>query len=57
MCSLPNTPAVSSTLPADIVDRHAHIPTQIDESDNESAVDTQSDDPFQFDDPPVTAIL
>ena len=29
-----------------------HAPTQFDE---ESAVDTQSDDPFQFDDPPVPA--
>ena len=37
------------------VGTHAHAPTQTDESDTESAVDTQPDDPFQFDDPPVTA--
>ena len=55
MSSAPNTPAVSSTLPTDPVDGHAHVPTQIDESDRESAVDTQSDYPFQFDDPPLTA--
>ena len=34
---------------------HAHVPTRIDESDRESAINKQSDDPFQFDDPPVTA--
>ena len=33
---------------ADPVVAHDHAPTQFDE---ESAVDTQSDDPFQFDDP------
>ena len=37
---------------ADPVVAHDHPPTQFDE---ESAVDTQSDDPFQFDDPPVHA--
>ena len=37
---------------ADPVGAHDHVPTQFDE---ESAVDTQSDDPFQFDDPPVPA--
>ena len=37
---------------ADPVVAHDHAPTQFDE---ESAVDTQSDDPFQFDDPPVPA--
>ena len=37
---------------ADPVVAHDHVPTQFDE---ESAVDTQSDDPFQFDDPPVPA--
>ena len=35
---------------ADPVVAHDHVPTQFDE---ESAVDTQSDDPFQFDDPPA----
>ena len=52
---MPSTCANPSTLPADPVVAHAHVPTQIDDSDKESAVDTQSDDPFQFDDPPVTA--
>ena len=42
---------------ADPVVAHDHVPTQIDESDKESAVDTQSDDPFQFDYPPVTALV
>ena len=37
---------------ADPVVAHDHVPTQFEE---ESAVDTQSDDPFQFDDPPVPA--
>ena len=37
---------------ADPVVAHDHAPTQFDE---ESAVDTQSDDPFHFDDPPVPA--
>ena len=37
---------------AEPVVAHDHAPTQFDE---ESAVDTQSDDPFQFDDPPVPA--
>ena len=55
--SAASTPAVSSTLPADPVGRHAHIPTQIVKSDRESAVDTQSDVPFQFDNPSVTAPL
>ena len=41
---------VSSTLLPDPVFAHDHAPTQFDE---ESAVDTQSDDPFQFDDPPM----
>ena len=54
MSCAPNTLAVSSTLPADPVDRHAHAPTQIDEGDSEPAVDTQSDDPFQCDDSHVT---
>ena len=58
---MPNTFAVPSTLPPDPDDAHSHadpvvahdhVPTQLDE---ESAVDTQSDDPFQFDDPPVPA--
>ena len=35
---------------ADLVVAHDHAPTQFDE---ESAVDTQFDDPYQFDDPPV----
>ena len=35
---------------ADPVVAHDHVQMQFDE---ESAVDTQSDDPFQFDDPPV----
>ena len=52
---MPNTSAVPPTLPADPVVAHAHVPTQIDESDRESAVDTRSDDLFQFDDPPVIA--
>ena len=52
---VPNTSAVPSTLIADPVVAHAHAPTQIDESDEKPAVDTQSDDPSQFDDPPVTA--
>ena len=52
---VPHTSAVPSTLPADSVDTHARVPAQIDESDKESAVDTQSDDPFQFGDPLVTA--
>ena len=52
-----NTPAVPSTLPADPVDTHAHVPTQIDERDKEPAVDKQSADPFQFDDPPVVALV
>ena len=47
--------AVSSTLPAHPVDRHVHVQTQIDESARESAISTLSDDPFQFDDPPVSA--
>ena len=55
------TTEVSSTLLPDSVVAHSHadpvvahdrVPTQFDE---ESAVDTQSDDPFQFDDPPVHA--
>ena len=54
---MPNTSAVPSTFLADPVDTHAHAPTQIDEIDQEAAVDTQSDDPFQFEDPPVTAPL
>ena len=37
---------------ADPVVAHDHVPTKFDE---ESAVDTQSDDPFQFDDPLVPA--
>ena len=37
---------------ADPAVAHNHAPTQFDE---ESAVDTQSDDPFQFDYPPVPA--
>ena len=41
---MPNTSAVPPTLPADPVVAHAHVPTQIDEGDKESAVDTQSDD-------------
>ena len=58
---MPSTFAVPSTLlpdpvvahsHADPVGAHDHVPTQFDE---ESAVDTQSDDPFQFDDPPVPA--
>ena len=58
---MPSTFAVPSTLlpdpvvahsHADSVVAHDHVPTQFDE---ESAVDTQSDDPFQFDDPPVPA--
>ena len=55
----PSTHAVSLTPPADPFHRHAHVPKQIDESDTESAVDTQSDDPFRFDpsNPPVTAPL
>ena len=36
----------------DPVVAHDHAPTQVDE---ESGVHTQSDDPFQFDDPPVPA--
>ena len=55
--SAPCTPAVSSTLPADPFDRHVHVPTQMDECDRASAVDTQSDVPVQFDDPFVTAPL
>ena len=56
---MPSTFAVPSTLPADSVVAHSHadpvvahdhVTTQFDE---ESAVDTQSDDPFQLDDPPV----
>ena len=56
---MPSTFAVPSTLlrdsvvapsHADPVVAHDHAPTQFDE---ESAVDTQFDDPFQFDDPPV----
>ena len=56
---MPSTSEVTSTLlpdsvvapsHADPVVAHDHAPTQFDE---ESAVDTQSDDPFQFDDPPV----
>ena len=52
-------PMIPSTLPpdsvvapshADPVVAHDHAPTQF---DGESAVDTQFDDPFQFDDPPV----
>ena len=52
---------VPSTLLPDSVVAHSHagpvvahdrVPTQFDE---ESAVDTLSDDPFQFDDPPVPA--
>ena len=63
--TLPADPVVTSEVPstllsdsvvahshADAVVAHDHIPTQFDE---ESAVDTQSDDPFQFDDPPVPA--
>ena len=58
---MPSTFAVPSTLLPDPVVAHSHVdpvvthdhvPTQFDE---ESAVDTQSDDPFQFDDPPVPA--
>ena len=68
---MPSTFAVPSTLPvdsaattevsstllpdsvvADPVVAHDHAPTPFDEG---SAVDTQSDDPFQFDDPPVPA--
>ena len=48
------TSAVPSTLPADPV---VHAATQNDESDQESAVDTQSDDPFQTDDTPMTALV
>ena len=56
---MPNTSEVPSTLlpdsvvapsHADPVVAHDHVPTQFDE---ESAIDTQFDDPFQFDDPPV----
>ena len=39
---------------ADPVVAHDHVPTQFDEK---SAVDTQSDDPFQFDNPPVPALV
>ena len=55
---MPSTSEVPSTLlpdsvvapsHADPVVAHDHAPTQFDE---ESAVDTQFDDPFQFDDPP-----
>ena len=49
---MPSTFGVPSTLPPDPVVAHDHAPTQFDE---ESAVDTQPDDPFQFDDPPVPA--
>ena len=45
------TTEVSSTLLPDPVVAHSHA----DPVDEESAVDTQSDDPFQFDDPPVPA--
>ena len=61
--TLPADPVVTTEVPstllpdsvvahshADPVVAHDHAPTQFDE---ESAVDTQSDDPFQFDDPPV----
>ena len=40
MSSASNTPAVSSALPADPVDRHVHVPTQIDDIEGGSAVDT-----------------
>ena len=61
--TLPADPVVPSAVPstllpdsvvahshADPVVAHDHAPTQFAE---ESAVDTQSDDPFQFDDPPI----
>ena len=60
---MPSTFAVPSTLLPDSVVAHSHadpvvahdrVPTQFDE---ESAVDTQFDDPFQFDDPPVHALV
>ena len=57
MSSASYTPAVSSTLPTDPSDTLAHVPTQMNERDRESAVDSQSDDPDQFDHPPVTAPL
>ena len=41
MSTTPNTSAMSPTLPADPVDRHAHVPTQIGESDRGPPVDTQ----------------
>ena len=44
-------------MPAHPVDRHVHAQTQSDESVRESAVSTLSDDPFQFADPPVTALV
>ena len=55
------TTEIPFTLPPDLVVAHSHadpvvahdyVPTQFDE---ESAVDMQSDDPFQFDDRPVPA--
>ena len=57
MSSASNTPAISfiHVAPRILFAGRAHIPTQVDESDRESAVDAQSDDPFQFDDPLVTA--
>ena len=36
---MPSTSEIPSTLPADPVVVHAHFPTQIDESDKESAGD------------------
>ena len=45
-------PAVPITSPAN--PDESHDPTQIAESTLESAVDTESDDEFQLDDPPVT---
>ena len=53
----PAAPAVPSTLPADLVERHAHVPTQIDESGEAFAIGAGSDGPFQIDDPVVTAPL
>ena len=49
---IPSTFAVPSTLPADPVVAHSHA-----DPVEELAVDTQSDDPFQFDDPPVPALV
>ena len=45
-CPMPHTSAVPSTLPADPVDTHDHAPTQIDECVQESAGNTQADDPI-----------